>query len=358
MSDRIYAGPAHDLGTTISGVNGSPASESKRKTPADLAHAVADNSPDGDGEGAGSHGHGTKAIIAAGAANLGIAVAKFIGFLLTGSASLLAEAGHSVADTTNQGLLLLGGKQAKKAETDTHQFGYGMTRYFWSFVVALILFSLGSLFAFYEGFKKLGHPEELDSPLIAIGILGIAVFLEALSFRTAIKESRPLKGSQTWWRFIRTAKIPELPVLLLEDTGALVGLAIALSATVLTWTTGNPIWDAYGTIGIAALLAVIAVILIVEMKSLLLGESASPESYARISDAIGCHTQVRRLIHVRTMHLGPEDLLVATKIELDGELDFSGVALAIDSIEDDIRAVEPNARVIYIEPAIFDPTRA
>jgi cation diffusion facilitator family transporter len=346
-------------GTTISGVNGSPNISSSLKTPAELAHAVADNSPDGDGHGsAGGHGHGTKAIIAALVANLGIAIAKFIGFLLTGSASLLAEAGHSVADTTNQALLLLGGKQAKKAETDTHQFGYGMTRYFWSFVVALILFSLGSLFAFYEGFKKLAHPEELESPMIAIGILGVAIFLESLSFRTAIKESRPLKGSQTWWRFIRTAKVPELPVLLLEDAGALIGLILALSATLLTWATDNPVWDAYGTIGIAALLAVIAVILIVEMKSLLLGESASPESYARISDTIRANASVRRLIHIRTMHIGPEDLLVATKVELDREMDFQGVALAIDSIEDQIRAVEPSARVIYIEPAIYDPTRA
>jgi cation diffusion facilitator family transporter len=322
-------------------------------SPSDDAHHEHDADVEAHGE-----VHGTKAIIAALLANLGIAIAKFVGFLLTGSSSLLAESGHSLADTTNQGLLLLGGKQAKKAESQLHQFGYGMTRYFWSFVVALILFTLGSLFAFYEGIKKLGEEEhELTKPLVGIGILLVAIALEAYSFRTAIKESIPLKGKQTWWRFIRTAKVPELPVLLLEDSGALIGLVIALFANVMVWITGNSIWDAYGTIAIAVLLAVIAVVLIVEMKSLLLGESASPESFAAISKSIQSNKYVRRLIHVRTMHIGPEEVLVATKVQLDPSLDFAGVASAIDTIEDGIRTVEPHARVIYIEPAIFDPQR-
>jgi cation diffusion facilitator family transporter len=302
--------------------------------------------------------HGTKAILAALVANLGIAVAKFIGFLITRSSSLLAESVHSLADTTNQGLLLLGGRQAKKSETERHQFGYGMARYFWSFVVALVLFSLGSLFALYEGIEKLTHPHKVESPGVAIAILAIAVVLEGYSFRTAMAESRPLKGTQSWWSFIRTAKVPELPVLLLEDSGALVGLAIALVSVVLTQITGNADFDAYGTLAISVLLGAIAIILIVEMRSLLLGEAASPATTRTIQAAITGAPSVKRFIHARTMHLGPEELLIATKVELDPSLDFRGVADAIDGIEDRIRAAVPEARVIYVEPAIHDPNRS
>lgn len=308
--------------------------------------------------GGGHGGHGTRAILAALFANLGIAIAKFIGFLITRSSSLLAESVHSLADTTNQGLLLLGGKQARKSETDRHQFGFGMARYFWSFVVALVLFSLGSLFALYEGIEKLTHPHELESPAIAIGILLVAVVLESYSFRTAIAESRPLKGSQSWWSFIRTAKVPELPVLLLEDSGALVGLVIALASVGLTLITDNADFDAYGTLAISVLLGIIAIILIVEMKSLLMGEAASPEIMATIQSTISAAPSVRKFIHARTMHLGPEDLLVATKVELDSTLDFVGIANAIDEVESRLRAAVPDARVIYVEPAIHDPNRA
>lgn len=302
-------------------------------------------------------GHGTKAILAALIANLGIAVAKFAGFLITGSSSLLAEAGHSLADTTNQGLLLLGGKQAKKDEDEAHEFGYGSARYFWSFVVALILFSLGSLFAIYEGISKLQHPHEVEKPWVAIGILGLAIALEAYSFRTAIKESIPLKGKQSWFSFIRTAKVPELPVLLLEDSGALMGLVIALGAIGLTLTTGNADFDAYGTLLIGVLLGVIAIILIIEMKSFLIGESASPQAKKAIRTAICSHPNVSRFIHARTVHLGPEDLLVTTKVEMDSALSFSEVARTIDEIEARIRSAVPDARLIYVEPAEFDPTR-
>lgn len=304
------------------------------------------------------HGGGNKAILAALSANLGIAVAKFVGFLITGSASLLAEATHSLADTTNQGLLLLGGKQAKKPQDESHPFGYGMTRYFWSFVVALILFSLGSLFAFYEGIEKLSHPHELEKPAVAIGILLVAVVLEGFSFRTAIVESRPLKGTQSWWSFIRNAKVPELPVLLLEDAGALVGLMLALAGTAMALITDDPIWDAYATLGIGALLGVIAVILIVEMRSLLLGEAASPDVVVRLRSAIESAPAVRRLIHVRTMHLGPEELLVAAKVEFDASLNFAGVSNAIDETEARIRTEVVEAKLVYLEPAIHDPSRA
>jgi cation diffusion facilitator family transporter len=288
---------------------------------------------------------------------LGIAIAKFIGFLITRSSSLLAEAGHSLADTTNQGLLLLGGRQAKKVEDDQHEFGYGMTRYFWSFVVALILFSLGALFAIYEGISKLRHPHKLEKPAVAVGILLVAIALEGFSFRTAMHESRPLKGDQSWWSFIRNAKVPELPVLLLEDSGALAGLVIALSATIASALTDNAAFDAWGTIAIGVLLGVIAVILIVEMRSLLLGEAATPATKEKIRVAISGAPEVARFIHSRTVHLGPEELLVTAKVELAHTLSFAEVATAIDTIEGRIRAAVPEARVIYIEPALFDPER-
>jgi cation diffusion facilitator family transporter len=293
---------------------------------------------------------GTKAIIAALLANAGIAVAKFVGYLVTGSSSMLAEAVHSVADTSNQGLLLLGGKRAQRAATAEHPFGYGRDRYFYSFVVALLLFSLGSVFALYEGIHKLGSHEPLTSPVVAVLILVIAIVLEGYSFRTAIKESRPLKGGSTWWQFIRQSKSPELPVVLLEDFGALIGLVLALLGVGLTLLTGNAVFDALGTIAIGVLLGAIAVILIIEMKSLLIGEGAAPPVLARIVGAIEKGAPVRRVIHIRTQYLGPEELLVAAKIALNPCVSAEDVARGIDEAERRVRAAVPEARLIYLEP--------
>jgi cation diffusion facilitator family transporter len=293
---------------------------------------------------------GTKAIIAALLANAGIAVAKFIGYLVTGSSSMLAEAVHSVADTSNQGLLLLGGKRAQRAATAEHPFGYGRDRYFYSFVVALLLFSLGSIFAIYEGVHKLEHPEPLTSPLVAVIILVVAIALEGFSFRTAIGESRELKGQSTWWQFIRQAKAPELPVVLLEDFGALVGLVLALLGVGLTVLTGNPVFDALGTVAIGLLLGVIAVILIVEMKSLLIGEGATQPVLRRIVGELECCDPVERVIHIRTQYLGPEELLVAAKIALVPMIRIEEVARAIDAAEQRVRTAVPEARLIYLEP--------
>jgi cation diffusion facilitator family transporter len=293
---------------------------------------------------------GTKAIIAALLANAGIAVAKFVGFLITGSSSMLAEAVHSVADTSNQGLLLLGGKRAQRAATPEHPFGYGRDRYFYSFVVALLLFSLGSVFALYEGIHKLESAEPLTSPLVAVIILVVAIALEGYSFRTAIGESRELKGNSTWWQFIRQAKAPELPVVLLEDFGALIGLVLALLGVGLTVVTGNPVFDALGTICIGLLLGVIAIILIIEMKSLLIGEGAAPPVLARIVSAIEEGDPVQRVIHIRTQYLGPDEMLVAAKIALQPCTTVEDVARGIDAAEQRVRAVVPAARLIYLEP--------
>ena len=292
----------------------------------------------------------TRAILAALTANAGIAVAKFIGYAITGSSSMLAEAVHSVADTSNQALLLLGQRRAKREATSLHQFGYGRSRFFYSFVVALVLFSLGAVFALYEGYRKIAEPHPLTSPFVAIGILVVAIGLESYSFRTAMVESRPLKGTGTWWQFIRRSRNPELPVVLLEDTGALLGLIFALVGVGLSMLTGNPVWDGIGTMLIGALLAVIAVILMVEMHSLLIGESATGEELAAIQSALEQTGHVERVIHLRTQYLGPEEMLVAAKIALASSTDLATVAAAIDRAEAAVRAAVPAATLIYIEP--------
>ena len=293
---------------------------------------------------------GTRAIIAALLANAGIALAKFVGYMITGSSSMLAEAVHSVADTSNQGLLLHGGKRAQRAATAEHPFGYGRDRYFYAFVVALLLFSLGSIFAIYEGVHKLESEEPLTSPMVAVIILLVAIGLESFSFRTAIVESRPLKGDSTWWQFIRQAKAPELPVVLLEDLGALVGLILAFLGVGLTVLTGDPIWDALGTIAIGVLLGIIAVILIVEMKSLLIGEGASEPVLGRIVSRLESCDPVQRVIHIRTQYLGPDELLVAAKIALVPMMRIEEFARAIDDAEQRVREAVPEARLIYLEP--------
>ena len=296
-----------------------------------------------------SAGGGKAAIVAALLANAGIAAAKFVGFLITGSSSILAEAVHSVADTSNQGLLLLGGKRSQREATPEHPFGYGRDRYFYSFVVALLLFSLGAVFALYEGVHKLHSPEELTSPVVAIGILLVAIVLEGFSFRTAVRESKPLKGAGSWWRFIRQSKSPELPVVLLEDSGALVGLVFALTGVGLAVLTGEPMWDAIGTVGIGLLLGVIAVILIVETKSLLIGEGSGPEELRAICTAM-VGRGVDRVIHLKTQYLGPDELLIAAKIAVPATMSTAEVARVIDEAEARVRGAVPAARMIYLEP--------
>ena len=293
---------------------------------------------------------GGKAIVAALAANAGIALAKFIGFAITGSSSMLAEGVHSVADTSNQGLLLLGRKRAKREADSEHPFGYGRDRFFYAFVVALLIFSLGSVFALYEGIHKLtGESEDLNSPIVAVVILVVAIALEGFSFRTAVHESRGLKGDLSWWGFIRQSVNPELPVVLLEDFGALIGLVLALGGVGLTILTGDVVWDAIGTICIGVLLGIIAVILIVETKSLLIGEGARPPLVRTISSAL-VGGPVERVIHLRTQYLGPEELLVAAKIAVSSRLPTEAVAEAIDHAEARLRAAVPEARLVYLEP--------
>ncbi|MEJ7846090.1 MAG: cation diffusion facilitator family transporter, partial [Acidimicrobiales bacterium] len=298
-------------------------------------------------------GHGTKAVVAALLANAGIAVAKLVGFVITGSTSMLAESIHSIADSGNQGLLLLGGKRSRRIADAEHPFGYGRERYFWAFVVALVLFSLGGAFATYEGIAKIREPHEVESPGVAIGILLFAIALETYSFRTAIVEANKIRGDAGWWEFIRRSKNPELPVVLLEDLGAEVGLFIALAAVTATLVTDDPIWDGIGTLSIGLLLTVIAVVLASEMKSLLLGETAAAAVQASIRSVIESDAAVEALIHMRTQHVGPDELLVGAKVSFTADLSVSEVAETINRVEAAIRAAVPAARIIYIEPDLL-----
>lgn len=300
-------------------------------------------------------GHGKKAVIAALIANAGIAVAKFVGFLITRSSAMLAESIHSLADAGNQGLLLYGAAVGGRPADERHPFGYGRARYFWAFVVAIVLFSLGALFSLYEGLEKLRHPHELDSPLVAIGILSVAILLEMGSIRVAIREAQAVKGQESWWSFIRHSKSAELPVVLLEDAGALIGLVLALAGVTLTAVTHDAMWDAIGTLSIAALLGVIAVVLAVEMQSLLIGEAASPAQIALIRERIAGVPAIGRVIDLRTVHLGPEDIMVSVKAAMAPDLSVAEAARAIDEAEAAVRQAVPEARVIFIEPMAGEP---
>jgi cation diffusion facilitator family transporter len=303
----------------------------------------------------GGHG-GTRAIIAALGANLGIAAAKFIAFAFTGASSMLAEGIHSVADSGNQVLLLVGGNRARRAATPEHPFGFGRDRYIYGFLVAIVLFSVGGLFAVYEGVHKLLHPEPLESPIVALGVLVVALCLEGYSLRTAKKETDEIRPpGQSYWSFIRIARAPELPVVLLEDTAALTGLVFALLGVGLTALTGLEVFDAIGTILIGLLLVAVAAILGVETKSLLLGEAATPEAQRRIVAALEADGAGVPVIHMRTQHLGPEELLVAAKIAVRHDETAASVARAIDAAEARVRAAEPTARVIYLEPDLRRP---
>ena len=302
---------------------------------------------------------GGKAIIAAFLANLGIALAKFIAWFLSGSASMLAEGIHSVADSGNQLLLLLGGRRAKKAADSEHPFGYGRERYVYAFVVSIILFSVGGLFAIYEGVEKLTHPHGLDEkwwwlPLV---VLVVAIVLESISLRTAVGESNHVRTKgQSWVSFVRHAKAPELPVVLLEDVGALIGLVFALFGVGLTVITGNPVFDAIGTLMIGTLLVVIAIVLGIETKSLLVGEGATDADHQRIVSAIVDGPEIEKLIHIKTLYLGPDELLVAAKVGVASDAPLAHVAGDIDRVEARIREAVPAARVIYLEPDIYRPS--
>jgi cation diffusion facilitator family transporter len=294
---------------------------------------------------------GTKAVVAALLANLGIAVTKFLAFLLTRSSSMLAESIHSVADASNQVLLLVGKKRSERAATPLHPFGYGRERYIYAFIVAIVLFSVGGLFALYEGWHKIQEPHAFKSwQWVPVVVLVVAIVLESLSFRTAILEANKVRNGASWISFIRRARSPELPVILLEDLAALLGLVLALVGVSLTLITHNGVWDGIGSVAIGLLLVCVAAVLAVEMKSLLVGESATSEQEQAIERAIGAEPLVDRIIHMKTLHPGPEQLLVAAKIAVTSTDTADQIARAIDAVEERIREAVPGDTVIYLEP--------
>lgn len=296
---------------------------------------------------------GTKAILAAFLANTGIAVTKFIAFLFSGSSSMLAESVHSLADAGNQLLLIWGGRQAKRAADKEHPFGYGRERYVYAFVVSIILFSVGGVFSIYEGIHKLQDPHPIELPWLPLLVLAIAIVLESFSLRTAVRESNHVRGKQTWVQFVRHAKAPELPVVLLEDVAALLGLTFAFIGVSVSVITGDGTWDAIGTLFIGALLILVAIVLGMETKSLLVGEGATDADAAAITAAIESGDEVEKLIHMKTLYLGPDELLVAAKLGFPTDLPLAQVARQIDIVEERIRAAVPTARVIYLEPDVY-----
>jgi cation diffusion facilitator family transporter len=301
---------------------------------------------------------GSRAIVAALAANLGIALTKFIAWFFSGSSSMLAEGVHSLADSGNQILLLIGGRRSRRSPDTEHPFGYGRERYIYAFIVSIILFSVGGLFSLYEGVQKLQHPHPIEVWWLPLLVLVIAICLESFSLRTAVGESKPHKGNESWFQFIRRAKAPELPVVLLEDVAALIGLVFALFGVGLSIITGNGIWDGIGTLFIGSLLIVVAIVLGIETKSLLVGEGASDVDVESIRTAILSGPETDRIIHLRTLYLGPDELLVGAKVAVTGQRPFSEVATAIDAIEARIRRAVPAVTVIFIEPDVWvEPAR-
>ncbi|MDR0847826.1 MAG: cation diffusion facilitator family transporter [Propionibacteriaceae bacterium] len=309
---------------------------------------------------------GIKAVIAAMSANIAIAVMKLVAWLLTGAASMLAEAIHSFADSANQILILIGGKAASKKADDLHPFGFGRDRYIAGFMVAIILFSMGGLFALYEAYHKFkevraGHPNDLLESVwwwVPLVVLAGSIIAESLSLRTAVHESKPLKGKQGWFRFIRTSKSPELPVILLEDTAALLGLAFALIGVGMTLLTGVGYWDVVGSGAIGILLIIVAVILASETKSLLLGEAASPEHVAQIESAIAGTPGIEKVIYLKTVHLGPEEIMVAAKIAVPPALLAADLADLINLAEAAVRGTVPMVGPMYLEPDVLRENEA
>ena len=294
-----------------------------------------------------------KAIAAALAANIGIATTKFIAAAISGSASMFAEAIHSVADSGNQVLLIFGGKRAKREATESHPFGYGRSRYIYAFLVSIVLFTIGGLFSIYEGISKLREPHELEQAWLPLTVLGVSILLETFSLITALRASKAERNGQSLMQFIRHAKSPELPVVVLEDIAALAGLVLAFLGVGLTVITHNPIWDAYGTLAIGALLVAVAIILGIETSSLLVGEGATAADVSAIRAALEGSPRVRGVIHMKTLYLGPDELMLAAKIAVEPLATAAEVAAAIDEAEVAVRAAVPATRVIYLEPDIL-----
>lgn len=293
-----------------------------------------------------------RAIIAALIANIGIAITKFVAAAISGSASMFAEGIHSVADSGNQVLLIIGGKRSRREATAAHPFGYGRSRYIYAFMVSIVLFSIGGMFSVMEGIQKLHEPHELEQAWLPLTVLGVSIVLESFSLRTALREAKHVRGKSSLIQFIRHAKSPELPVVMLEDIAALTGLVLAFGGVGLTVLTHDAIWDAIGTLAIGVLLVLVAILLGIETSSLLVGEGATADDTARIRTALESSHGVRGVIHMKTLYLGPDELMLAAKIAVAPETTGKQIAEIIDDAESNVRKVVPVTRVIYLEPDI------
>jgi cation diffusion facilitator family transporter len=296
---------------------------------------------------------GSKAIVAALAANIGIAATKFVAAAVSGSASMFAEAIHSVADSGNQVLLIIGGRKSRKEASESHPFGYGRQRYIYAFMVSIVLFSIGGLFSVYEGIQKLNEPHELEQAWLPLTVLGVSIVLESFSLRTALREVKKDRGTKTLIQYIRHAKAPELPVVVLEDIAALIGLVLAFAGVGLTVATHNPVFDAIGTLAIGGLLLLVAIVLGAETSSLLIGEGATTDDANAISAALAGAAGVQSVIHMKTLYLGPDELMLGAKIAVDPTATAAQIAAVIDAAEVAVRTAVPAVRVIYLEPDIL-----
>lgn len=294
------------------------------------------------------------AVLAALLANVGVGISKFIAFLLTGASSMLAEAVHSVADSSNQILLLIGGRQSKQKPTRSHPFGYGRVHFLYAFMVSIVLFSLGGLFAVAQGVSKIKNPDALQSPLVAYGVLVVAIALEAWALRTVLSEARRFKPKhQSWWQYMQRTKSVNHVVLMLEDSAALIGLGLAAGGISLSLLTGNPIWDGVATLLIGGLLVAVATILFHEVKSLLIGEAADPAIENEMLQIILSVEGVDRVVDLKTLYIGPAELFIAMKVTVGSEDNAATVAWTIDEIEARLRKAFPAAEMIYVEPDLY-----
>ncbi len=298
-------------------------------------------------------GNSIRAIFFALGANFAIFVAKLVAAVMTGSGAMMAEAVHSLADCGNQVLLLFGIRQAKKPPSADYPLGYGKAVYFWSFLVALMLFSVGGMFSLYEGWHKLSSEEPLTSPWIAIGVLIFSIIVEGISMRACLVEVNKARGEKNLWQWFRQSRQVELVVIFGEDLAALMGLVLALIAVVLTMLTGNPIWDALGTLAIGGLLIVVAILISVEVKAMLIGQSVEPQTRVRLQTFLEQRPEIDKLYNLLTLQLG-SDVMVSIKAKMRGEDSAVGMIRQINTIERELKRCFPEVRFSFFEPDIDD----
>lgn len=298
-------------------------------------------------------GDSVRAILFALGANFAIFVSKLVAALLTQSGAMLAEAVHSLADCGNQGLLLYGMKHAKRPPSPDFPLGYGKAIYFWAFLVALMLFSVGGLFSIYEGVHKLHEPEPLKWPWLAVGVLAFGFIVEAFSMAACMREVNIARGSRSLWRWFRDSRQSELIVIFGEDLAALAGLGFALVAVLLTMITGDPMYDALGSIGIGVLLVVVAVFVSKEVHDLLIGQSVDPDAKAAIFEYLNGRSEIKRVFNLLTLQLGP-DVMVAIKAEMSRDLATRGVVDAINAVEEGLKQKFPDVKWCFFEPDVAD----